>query len=92
MHQDLQSLLRCHMLAFEALGGVPIADMKYAARPLAKLYGSTLANDFGPLKLKAVREHMIAMEDLSLEALDLYTETKAVLQNTSAKPMNPLGI
>ena len=28
----------------------------------------------------------------SLEALDLYTETKAVLQNTSAKPVNPLGI
>ena len=28
----------------------------------------------------------------SIEALDLYTETKAVLQNTSAKPMNPLGI
>jgi len=28
----------------------------------------------------------------SLEALDLYTETKAVLQNTSAKPMNPLGV
>ena len=24
MHQDLQSLLRCHMQAFEALGGVPI--------------------------------------------------------------------
>ena len=28
----------------------------------------------------------------SIEALDLYTETKAILQNTSAKPMNPLGI
>jgi acyl-CoA reductase-like NAD-dependent aldehyde dehydrogenase len=28
----------------------------------------------------------------SLEALDLYTETKAVLQNTSPKPVNPLGI
>jgi transposase len=24
MHQDLQTLLRCHMMAFEALGGVPI--------------------------------------------------------------------
>jgi len=24
MHQDLQTLLRCHMLAFTALGGVPI--------------------------------------------------------------------
>ena len=28
----------------------------------------------------------------SIEALDLYTETKAVLQGTSAKPANPLGI
>jgi acyl-CoA reductase-like NAD-dependent aldehyde dehydrogenase len=28
----------------------------------------------------------------SLEALDLYTETKAVLQNTSPKPVNPFGI
>lgn len=28
----------------------------------------------------------------SLEALDLYTETKAVLQSTSPKPVNPLGI
>ena len=28
----------------------------------------------------------------SIEALDLYTETKAVLQNTSPKPINPLGI
>jgi aldehyde dehydrogenase (NAD+)/betaine-aldehyde dehydrogenase len=28
----------------------------------------------------------------SIEALDLYTETKAILQNTSARPMNPLGV
>jgi aldehyde dehydrogenase (NAD+)/betaine-aldehyde dehydrogenase len=28
----------------------------------------------------------------SIEALDLYTETKAVLQGTSAKPANPFGI
>jgi acyl-CoA reductase-like NAD-dependent aldehyde dehydrogenase len=28
----------------------------------------------------------------SIEALDLYTETKAILQNTSPKPVNPLGI
>ncbi|HEY6609440.1 MAG TPA: aldehyde dehydrogenase family protein [Candidatus Limnocylindria bacterium] len=27
----------------------------------------------------------------SIEALDLYTETKAILQSTSAKPLNPLG-
>lgn len=28
----------------------------------------------------------------SIEALDLYTETKAVLQGTSPKPVNPLGV
>jgi acyl-CoA reductase-like NAD-dependent aldehyde dehydrogenase len=28
----------------------------------------------------------------SIEALDLYTETKAILQGTSPKPMNPFGI
>ena len=28
----------------------------------------------------------------SLEALDLYTETKAVLQGTSPKPANPFGV
>ncbi|MBW3612884.1 MAG: aldehyde dehydrogenase family protein [Chloroflexi bacterium] len=28
----------------------------------------------------------------ALESLDLYTETKAVLQNTSPKPINPLGV
>ncbi len=28
----------------------------------------------------------------SLEALDLYTETKAILQGTSPKPVNPFGI
>jgi aldehyde dehydrogenase (NAD+) len=27
----------------------------------------------------------------SIDALDLYTETKAILQNTSARPINPLG-
>jgi len=28
----------------------------------------------------------------SIDALDLYTETKAVLQNTSPKPINPMGV
>jgi integrase len=30
-----------------------------AIRPLNDLYGSTLAKDFGPLKLKAIRQHLI---------------------------------
>jgi aldehyde dehydrogenase (NAD+) len=28
----------------------------------------------------------------SIEAIDLYTETKAILQGTSPKPINPLGV
>ena len=39
--------------------------MKHALRPLRKLYGTRRVRDFGPLALKAVREHMIAVEDLS---------------------------
>jgi aldehyde dehydrogenase (NAD+)/betaine-aldehyde dehydrogenase len=30
--------------------------------------------------------------EMSVDALDLYTEQKAVLVNTSAKPMNPFGV
>lgn len=30
-----------------------------ALRPLRALYGSTIASEFGPLKLKAVRQHLI---------------------------------
>ncbi len=33
--------------------------MKYALRPLRKLYGTTPAKEFGPLSLKALREHFI---------------------------------
>ena len=34
--------------------------LRAALRPLRKLYGNTLAQDFGPKKLKLVREEMIA--------------------------------
>jgi integrase len=34
-------------------------DMKLSMRPLRALYGFTLAKDFGPLALKAVRDQMI---------------------------------
>ena len=40
-------------------------EMGIALRPVRLLYGNTLACDFGPLKLKAVREHMIDVMDLS---------------------------
>lgn len=36
-----------------------LADMKYALRPLRQLFGDTLARDFGPLKLKMVRQAMV---------------------------------
>lgn len=39
-------------------------EMRYALRPLRELYGDTLASEFGPLKLKAVRQHMIDAQDL----------------------------
>ena len=40
-------------------------DMRLALRPLRKLYGKMLATEFGPKKLKLVRQHMIDVEDLS---------------------------
>lgn len=43
-------------------GGKPtgeVSNIKYALRHLRRLYGNTLAGDFGPLALKAVREQMI---------------------------------
>ncbi len=41
-----------------------VTDMEYAARPLLKLYGPTPIRDFGPPALKAIRQHMIEVEDL----------------------------
>ncbi|MCA9120191.1 MAG: site-specific integrase [Planctomycetaceae bacterium] len=34
-------------------------EMRFALRPLRKLYGDTLARDFGPLSLKALRQHLV---------------------------------
>ena len=36
-----------------------LSNIRYALRPLKSLYGSTLAEDFGPLRLKAVRQKLI---------------------------------
>jgi integrase len=36
--------------------------LHYAMRPVRELYGVTLASEFGPLKLKAVRQAMIAAD------------------------------
>jgi integrase len=42
-----------------------LAEMRYALRPVRELYGETPAREFGPLKLKAVRQRMIDGERLS---------------------------
>jgi integrase len=36
-----------------------LGEMRLALRPLRKLYGDTLAREFGPLTLKSVRQYMI---------------------------------
>ncbi|QDV30464.1 hypothetical protein Spb1_23980 [Planctopirus ephydatiae] len=36
--------------------------LKLALRSVNTLYGSALANDFGPKSLKAIRQHMISVE------------------------------
>jgi hypothetical protein len=39
-----------------------IGNFKQAMRPLRQLYGDTLACEFGPLKLKALQQKMIALD------------------------------
>lgn len=36
-----------------------VAVIRYAIRPVRELYGATAATEFGPLALKAIRQHMI---------------------------------
>jgi len=36
-----------------------LAEMRYALRPVRILFGESLAREFGPLKLKAVQQHMV---------------------------------
>jgi site-specific recombinase XerD len=47
-----------------------LTEMRYALRPVRILYGATLAREFGPLKLKAVRQYMIDTEDLSRKVVN----------------------
>lgn len=47
---------------YRASDGTPsgeLDNLKFALRPLRKLYGETPARDFGPLALRAVREEMV---------------------------------
>jgi len=51
-----------HAESYYAKNGRPTKepeDIRYAIRPLRQLYGHTLARDFGPLSLKAVRKAFI---------------------------------
>ena len=41
-----------------------VVNLKLALRPVKNLYGSTLARDFGPNALKAVRQHMVETQKL----------------------------
>jgi integrase len=36
--------------------------MKYSLDPLASIYGSTMANDFGPRKLSAIQVHLVSRD------------------------------
>ncbi len=42
-----------------------LTDVKASLKPVRELYGATPAAAFGPKRLKAVREHMVAVRDLS---------------------------
>ena len=54
-----------HVTAYYRNGDRPskeVSCLKYALRPLKSLYGTTLAKEFGPKSLKALRQHMIEQD------------------------------
>lgn len=53
-------------------GGVrsEYANILHAVRPLKELYGRTIAADFGPLKLKAIRQRMIDAKTLNRNTIN----------------------
>ena len=56
-------LLKYHGFAREYYGADSrqLDNMRHALRPLRRLYGSHQAVEFGPLALKAVRQHMVEL-------------------------------
>src|SRR3954447_14461387 len=48
-----------HYRAPDGSSGGELANMKYALRPLRRLYGHTAAREFGPVGLRAVRDAMV---------------------------------
>ena len=41
-----------------------VVNFKLSLRPVKQLYGNTAADQFGPLALKALRQHMVEVQDL----------------------------
>lgn len=69
-----------------------LADMKYALRPVRKLYGRSLVREFGPLALKAVRQHMIDVEDLSRGVINnRINRVKRVFKWAVSEELAPAG-
>lgn len=59
-----EALLRYHEFArtYYSKNGLPtkeFVEMGLALRPVRQLFGTTLAREFGPLRLQALRQHMI---------------------------------
>ncbi|MFM9962407.1 MAG: tyrosine-type recombinase/integrase [Planctomycetaceae bacterium] len=46
------------------------ANLKHAIKPVKQLYGHTAAEHFGPLALKAIRQHMIEVQKLSRKEIN----------------------
>ena len=66
--------------------------MKHALRTLLKLYGTTRVRDFGPLALKAVREHMIT-EGLSRGVVNhRVNRIKRVFKWAVSEELIPAGV
>jgi len=56
---------RAFAISYYQKDGKPSKELqaiRYSLRPVRQLYGSTRIRDFGPLALKAVREHMVAAD------------------------------
>jgi aldehyde dehydrogenase (NAD+) len=68
---------RGHRLALRIRSGTVGINQPFAAFPGAP-FGGYKESGYG--------------RELSIDALDLYTETKSVLVGTAAKPLNPFGV
>ncbi len=60
--EEVLGLYWCHAKTYYVKDGQPTGELhnlKYAMRPLRKLYGSLRACEFSPSELKALRQHLI---------------------------------